>query len=145
MLERLSQRGISLESGVAQQLLQEVDSVFDAERATAQTRIGVDELNRREGRNQRAEGIAATMYELPQSREREALGYAGGLADLGPQRLQLAMQAAGMSGGNPVSMFNSLMQLAQMNQQSDLLDQRNSQQLWGGLGELAYTLMNAGR
>jgi hypothetical protein len=38
-----------------------------------------------------------------------------------------------------------LMQMAQLNQNSALLNQQNSGQLWSGLGSLAYTLMNAGR
>lgn len=144
MLEQISARGFTPDSGVAQQLLAEVDKAYDGMRAMAQTTMGVDELNRREGRNQRAESLAGSIYELPQARQREALGYAGALSDLGPQRLQLAMQASGM-GGSPYSMFNSLMQMAQMNQNSALLDQRNSSQLWSGLGELAYMLMNSGR
>lgn len=144
MLERLSARGISLESGIAQQALMEIDKAFDAERATAQTSMAANELNRREGRNQYAEGLAAQMYQIPQARNREALGYAGALADLGPQRLQMALQAMG-AGGSPQSMFQSLMQLAQMNQDGALLNSRNSSQLWGGLGSLAAILANAGR
>lgn len=144
VLERISAMGHTAESGVAQQLLNEVDKAFDAERATSQNVLATTELNRREGRSQQAGQIASSMYEIPQARAREALGYAGGLADLGPQRLQLAMQAAGM-GGNPSSMFQNLMQLAQLNQNSALLDQQNSGALWSGLGSLAYTLMNAGR
>jgi hypothetical protein len=66
------------------------------------------------------------------------------LADLGPQRLQLAMQAAGM-GGNPSSNFSSLLGLAGLNQNAALLNQRNSGQLWSGIGQAAYYLSNAGR
>jgi hypothetical protein len=169
VLERLSARGITPDSGIAQQALLEVDTAFDGMRATSQTTLAVNDVQRREGRQQRADAIQGTLYDIPQARareqldvfgamellenvmrqeeearSREAIGYGGALADLGPQRMQLAMQAAGM-GGNPQGMFNSLMQMAQMNQNSALLNQRNSGQLWSGLGSLAYTLMNAGR
>jgi hypothetical protein len=169
VLERLSARGLDPNSGIAQQALLEVDKAFDGMRATSQTTLAVNDVQRREGRQQRADAIQGTLYDIPQARareqldvfgamellenvmrqeeearSREAIGYGGALADLGPQRMQLAMQAAGM-GGNPQGMFNSLMQMAQMNQNSALLNQRNSGQLWSGLGSLAYTLMNAGR
>ena len=169
VIERLSQRGITLESGVAQQALMEVDKAFDAMRGTTQTTLATNDIQRREGRQQRADQIKSSLYDIPQgrareqldvfsamdllegvmrneeaSRSREAIGYGGALADLGPQRLQLAMQAAGM-GGNPQGMFNSLMQMAQLNQNSALLNQRNSGQLWSGLGSLSAILMNAGR
>jgi hypothetical protein len=169
VMERLSARGITPDSGIAQQALLEVDKAFDAMRATTQTTLASSDIQRREGRAQRADSIRGTLYDIPQgrareqldlrsamellenssrqedaSRSREAIGYGGALADLGPQRMQLAMQAAGM-GGNPQGMFNSLMQMAQLNQNSALLNQQNSGQLWSGLGSLAYTLMNAGR
>jgi hypothetical protein len=142
--ERMAAAGHTMESGVMQMALNEVDKAFDGMRASTQNVMASDELQRREGRNQYAEGLAGTIYGIPQARNREAIGYAGALSDLGPQRLQLAMQAAGM-GGSPQSMFQSLMQMAQLNQNSALLNQQNSGQLWGGLGELAYTLMNAGK
>lgn len=169
VLERLSARGITPESGIAQQALLEVDNAFDGMRAATQTTLAATDLQRREDRNQRADAIRGTLYDIPQarareqldvfgamelleqamrgedqSRSREAIGYGGALADLGPQRLQLAMAAAGM-GGNPQGIFNSLMQMAQLNQNQSLLNQRNSGQLWSGLGSIAYMLMNAGR
>jgi hypothetical protein len=142
--ERMAAAGHTMDSGVMQMALNEVDKAFDGMRASTQNVMASDELQRREGRNQRAEGLAGSIYGIPQARNREAIGYAGALSDLGPQRMQLAMQAAGM-GGSPQGMFQSLMQMAQMNQNSALLNQQNSGQLWGGLGELAYTLMNAGK
>lgn len=143
-IERLSARGITPDSGIGQQLLQEIDNQFDAMRSGAQSDLTMNELGRREGRFGRAEGIAGSMYEIPQARAREALGYAGALADLGPQRLRLAMQALG-SGGSPESMFQNLMSLARLNQDSALLDSQNSGRWWSGLGQIAAILANAGR
>jgi hypothetical protein len=169
VIERLAARGITMESGIAQQALNEVDKAFDGMRATTQTTLATNDVQRREGRQQRADAIKGTLYDIPQARAREQLdvfsamemlesimrqeedargreqiSLAGGLADLGPQRLQLAMQAAGM-GGNPTSNFSSLMQLANLNQQSQLLNMNRSSQLWSGLGSIAAILANSGR
>ena len=143
-MERMAAAGHTMESGVMQMALAEVDKAFDGMRATSQNTMATDELDRREGRNQRAESLASSIYAIPAARDREAIGYGESLADLGPQRLQLAMQAAGM-GGNPQSMFNSLMQMAQLNQTSALLDQQNSGRYWDAFGETAWDLWNAGR
>ena len=169
VLERLAARGLDPNSGIAQQALLEVDKAFDGMRATTQTTLTTNDLQRREGRQQRADQIKGTLYDIPQARareqldvfsamdlleqtmrneeqanSREAIGYGGALADLGPQRLQLAMQAAGM-GGSPEGVFGNLYQMMNLNQNAALLNQRNSGQLWSGLGSLAYTLMNAGK
>lgn len=169
VLQRLSARGLDLNSGIAQQALLEVDKVFDSMRGTTQTALTTNDLNRREDRKTRAETIRNTLSQIPEgrareqldvvgmlnqlsaltrqeneSRQREAVGYGGALADLGPQRLQLAMQAAGM-GGSPSSMFQNLMQLAQLNQNSSLYGMQNSNSLWNGLGSIAAMLYGAGR
>jgi len=169
VLARLAQRGINPDSGVAQAALLEVDKQFDALRGTAQTTLTTNDLQRREGRQQRAEQIQSTLAQIPEgraresldiystlnqlssmarqeddARQREAIGYGGALSDLGPQRLQLAMQAANL-GGNPSSMFQNLMQLAGLNQNSAAYNAQNNSSLWSGLGSLAAVLANAGR
>lgn len=169
MAEQLAARNIGPDSGVFIDAMRQIDSAFDGMRGTTQNTLTVNDLNRRESRQQRADNIRSGIYDIGQARSREQLdtfsgidalsalmrqetdarsreqiSLSGALADLGPQRMQLAMQAAGM-GGSPQSMFQSLMQMAQLNQNSALLNQRNSGQLWSGLGSLAYTLMNAGR
>lgn len=169
VMERLSARGLTPDSGIAQQALLEVDKAFDAMRGTTQTALTTNDLNRREDRKQRAETIRGTLSQIPEgrareqldvfgalnslsqlarqedeARQREAVGYGGALADLGPQRLQLAMQAAGM-GGQPSSMFQNLMQLAGLNQNSAMYGANNQSQLWSGLGSIAAMLANSGR
>ena len=169
VLERLSARGLTPDSGIAQQALLEIDKEFDAMRGTAQTALTTNDLNRREDRAQRAETISAQLADIPnqrareqldvfgalsqlselarqedEARQREAVGYGGALADLGPQRLQLAMQAAGM-GGNPSSMFGNLMQLAGLNQNAALYGAQNQNSLWSGLGSIVEILSRAGR
>jgi hypothetical protein len=169
VLEQISSRGLDPNSGIALQLMRDVDAEFDAMRGSTQTVLTTSDLQRRESRKQRAEQMGAQLVDIPQARAREqldvfgalnqlemlmrneeearareAIGYSGALADLGPQRMQLAMQAAGM-GGSPYSMFNSLMQMAQLNQNSALLNSQNSQGLWSGLGSIAAMLSRAGR
>lgn len=169
VLQRLSARGLDLNSGIAQAALLEVDKAFDSMRGTTQTALTMNDLNRRDSRQSRAETIRGTLSQIPEgrareqldiysalnqlsalarqedeARQREAMGYGGMLADLGPQRLQLALQASG-AGGNPSSMFSNLMQLAGMNQNAAMYGMQNQNSLWSGLGSIAYSLMNAGR
>lgn len=169
MMERLSARGLTPDSGIAQQALLEVDKAFDAMRATTQTALTTNDLSRREDRKRRAEGIRTTLADIPQARareqldvfgalsqmsqlarqedearQREAVGYGGALADLGPQRLQLAMQAAGM-GGSPSSMFGNLMQLAQLNQNGAAYGALNQRALMSGIGSIVEMLSRARR
>jgi hypothetical protein len=168
MIERLSARGLTPDSGIAQQALLEIDKAFDALRGTTQTALTTNDLNRREDRKQRAQTIGAQLVDIPQfrareqldvfaaldqmsrlarqedeARQREAAAYSGQLADLGPQRLQLAMQAAGM-GGNPSSTFGNLMQLAGLNQNAAMYGAQNQNNQWSALGSFVETLMRAG-
>lgn len=161
IIEQLSARGLTLDSGIAQQAILEVDKAFDGMRATTQTQLAGNELARRENRNQRAETIAGQLADIPElrsreqldvfqtlsnlslmarqedeQRAREAISYGGVLSDLGPQRMQLAMQAAGM-GGNPSSLGSLLTQIAGLNQDAAGMNQSNSNALWSGLGSIA--------
>ena len=169
MIERMAAAGHTMESGVMQMALNEVDKAFDGMRAKTQTTLTTNDLERREDRATRADSIKGTLYDIPQARSREqldvfgamqllegamrgeeearsreAIGYGGALNDLSTNRLQLAMQAAGM-GGNPSSMFQNLLGLSQLNQNSSMLNQQNSSQLWSGLGSIAAILAGAGR
>lgn len=166
--ERLAARGLTMESGIAQQALNEVDHAFDAMRAQNQGQLAQNELMRREDRSQRATTIGGQLVDIPQARAREqldvydalqllsasvrgeeqsrrqeAIGYGGALADLGPQRLQLAMQAAGM-GGNPSSAVSSLLGVNSMSNQNQFLNSQQSRNFWSGLGALVPILQRAG-
>jgi hypothetical protein len=168
VIDRLAARGLSPEDGIYQAALLEVDKVFDGMRGSAQTALTTNDLNRREDRAQRAQGIGAQLVDIPQMREREqldvfqalemlsasvrgedearsreAISYGGALSDLGPQRLQLAMQAAGM-GGNPMSLLSGLTSIAGLNQNAALLNSQRSSSLWSGLGSIAAVLARSG-
>ena len=166
--ERLAARGLTMESGIAQQALNEVDQAFDAMRAQNQGQLAQNELMRREDRSQRATTIGGQLVDIPQARQREqldvldalqllsssvrgeeaarrreAIGYGGALADLGPQRLQLAMQAAGM-GGDPGSAVSSLLGVNSLSNQNQFLNSQQSRSFWSGLGSLVPILQRAG-
>jgi hypothetical protein len=156
-MERLSARGLNLESGIAQAALNDVDAEFDSMRGQNQTALATNELARREDRSQRAATIGGQLVDIPQARQREqldvfsalndlsgsvrseeearrreAIGYGGALADLPVQRLQLAMQAAGM-GGTPASALSSLLSVANMNQNNQQYQNSRSAAVWSGL------------
>lgn len=164
VMERLSARGLTPDSGIAQQALMEVDKQFDAMRGVTQNTLTTNDLARREDRQQRAGTIGAQMVDIndarsreqldvfqaldllsstmrdeEQARSREAIGYAGGLNDLSAQRLQLAMQAAGM-GGNPSSLLSGLTGIANMNMQQSAINRSNSGSMWSGLGSIMAIL-----
>lgn len=169
VIERMAAAGHTMESGVMQMALLEVDKAFDSDRGATQNALAMDDLQRREGRQQRADMISEAMYKIPrdralerldlfgaleqienlmrqeeQFRSREQLSLAGMLADTGPNRLQLAMQAAGM-GGNYQPMSSMLMGLAGLNQQASLMNQQNRSGWLRGLGSTLYYLSQAGR
>lgn len=164
VIARLAQRNIRPGSGVYEAALQEVDRQFSAMRGATQTQLSANELARREDRASRAQTIAGQIADIPEARQREqldvfsalnnlssvarnenearqreAIQYGGVLSDLGPQRLQLAMQAAGM-GGNPSSLGTLLTQIAGLNQTGQAYTAQNSNSMWSGLGQLAAIL-----
>jgi hypothetical protein len=169
VIERLSARGLTPNSGVAQQALIEVDKAFDAMRGQNQTQLTANDLARREDRQQRAQGIGAQLVDIPQmrareqldvfsalealsasarnedqARAREAIAYGGSLNDMTMQRFQMAMQAAGM-GGNPSSVLGGLTNMASLNNNAAMVNRASQQNLWSGLGSIAAILASSGR
>lgn len=169
LANQLAAKGHKPGSGVFEQAMLELDKQFNMLRGTTQTQIAGNEISRREGRNQRAEMISSELARIPEERNRElldvmnaidrlsalsrseedayareAIQYGGALSDLGPQRLQLAMQAAGM-GGNPSSLGSLLTQIAGLNQNASAYNAQNQNSLWSGLGQLAAIIGRQGQ
>jgi uncharacterized protein YukE len=169
LTERLAAMGHTPQSGVFQDAMRRLDAEFEGIRGVSQTQLATNEIGRRENRNQRAEMIGAQLADIPElrareqldvfqaleslgmvarnedeARSREAITYGGVLSDLGPQRLQLAMQAAGM-GGNPASLGGVLSNIAGMNQQGAAYNAQQQSQLWSGLGSLAAIIARSGQ
>lgn len=162
LTNRLAAKGHKPGSGVFEAMMQELDKNFDAIRGTTQTQLSTNELARRENRNQRAEAISGALASIPDernrelldvmaaidklsqltrneddSRAREGIQYGGVLSDLGPQRLSLAMQAAGAGGVTPSSLGSLLTQIAGLNQTGQAYNAQNSNGLAEMLGNLA--------
>lgn len=115
VLQSLSARNITPESGVAIQMLADVDRQFDAQRATTQR------------------GLAAQGAQETQARMMQALQLLSGLAGTENQRLNEAFQYRSVplnladrafnqasslynQAGNPLSLINPLMQLGSLQQ-----------------------------
>ena len=165
MVEQLAARNIPPESGIFQEALLSIDRAFDG--ALAQTRSGLtaDELARREARLQEAGQVGASLVDIPDARSREALGTAeqlstlsssvrgeeearrnqalslvGFLANLGPERMQQAMSALGITGATPTSSLDSLLKIAGLNNQTTAVNNKSSAGFWSGLGSIAALL-----
>ena len=169
MADQLASRGLDPNSGIFQDAMRQVDATFDGMRGVTQNELTINDLNRRESRQQRAETLGAQLVDIPQmrsreqldvfgaleqlsnlvrqdeeGRSREAIGYAGGLNDLSMNRLQMAMQAAGL-GGNPMSLLSGLTNIAGLNQNAAMLNRSSSANLWSGLGSIAAMLASGRR
>ena len=161
MLEQLSARGLDPDSGIAQEALLRVDAAFDASRAEAQREIALNELSRRDERQNSAVDMAAVAADAWNSmgrekldlgsaleqlsrgvrseesgRRNEALALVTLLAELGPQRMQQALAVLGQ-GESPASLLNSIAQINNVNNQNTALNNQNTQGYWSGLGSLA--------
>jgi len=96
-LERISARGMTPDSGLAQELQALVDQGFDASRATAQGDIALNEIQRRNDRMNEATGYAQQAYQLPEDFKQGRIntGITAGLsaADLENARRQSQISA----------------------------------------------------
>lgn len=155
LANQLAAKGHRPGSGVYEAAMLELDNQFNKLRGGTQAQLTGNELARRENRNQRAEAISGTLASIPEERNRELLdvmnaidklsrltateedAYARELSNLGPERLQLAMQASNAGGVTPSSLGSLLTQIAGLNQNGQAYNAQNSQALWSGLGQLA--------
>lgn len=164
MLARLSERGLTPDSGIAQQALLLVDNEFDAMRAEAQRTIALNELGRRDDRANQALGLMTTGVDVTDAKQREALDTANALFGLSQgvrdettarrdkalsligilqqmpyEALQAALATLGQ-GESPSGVMNSLLQIAELNNQKALIKQSKSSSFWSGMGSLAALL-----
>lgn len=151
----LSRRGIAPTSGVAVQMLQDVDRQFDAMRSQTQAGLAGQFAQERVARLLQSLGLLGNLAGTENQRLDQAFQYRTVPLNLADRAFGQAMQvfnAGEMSannaynrlagtynmGGNPLSLVNPLMNLA--NQQQGRMD--NSQEM---LGYLAYILAQGGR
>jgi hypothetical protein len=122
-LQRISQQGYELSSGVAQKLLSDVDASFDQQRSQAQLQLAIKQLAERDQRGLTAVGLAGqsaglgqTVRNEEQARRQEAIALMSMLQQLPTTAMQQAMAAIGM-GPSPESLMNQLINLYAVGQQ----------------------------
>ena len=139
-LERIGARGLTPESGISQQLMNDVDAAYDKERAGAQGELAYKTVNEQRSRQQEAQSLLGLVPQIQRAGAtgdldlltalnaavnqpaNQAIGYAAQNQRLPSMALQDALAAMGLSGGGagPNAAFNQAMQLyGAQNQQAN--------------------------
>lgn len=118
VMEELSRRGIPPSSGIAQQMLQNVDAQFDSHRATTQRDIAAKGANETTSRMMQAVQLLTQLAGTENNRLDQAFNYQTVPLNLADRSFGQAMQL--YSQNNPLSMVQPLLALSQQQQgQSD--------------------------
>lgn len=151
-LETISGRGYELDSGVAQQLLLEVDRAFDEQRTRAQGTVASRQIEEQRSREQEAQQLLQYLSQLPDAQARgdlDFVNYTQGLinqpgaqslttgqllADLPTKRLNDALATLGMSPSMSGAGSNSI-QLLQQLQNQRYMQQRQWADYFGQIGQ----------
>ena len=151
-LETISGRGYELDSGVAQQLLLEVDRAFDEQRTRAQGTVASRQIEEQRSREQEAQQLLQYHSQLPDAQARgdlDFVNYTQGLinqpgaqslttgqllADLPTKRLNDALATLGMSPSMSGAGSNSI-QLLQQLQNQRYMQQRQWADYFGQIGQ----------
>jgi hypothetical protein len=150
-LQQIGGRGFDPSSGIAQQLLQDVDRAFDEQRTRAQGTIASRQIDEQRSREQEAQQLLQYLAQLPDATARgdlDFVNYMQGLinqpgtqalttgqilADIPTQRLNDALATMGvapsMSGAS-----NSAVQLLQQLQNQRYMQQRQWADYFGNIG-----------
>jgi hypothetical protein len=136
VIEDLSRRGIDPKSGVAIQMIQDVDRQFDGQRAMTQRSIASQGAQETQQRMMQALQMLGTLSGTENSRMNEAFQYRSVPLNLADRSFNQASQLYNMAG-NPMQMVNPLMQLGQQ-------QQGRSDQWQEALGYLAAILAQQG-
>lgn len=150
-LNNIGSRGFDPTSGIAQQLLQDVDREYDKTRARVHGDVAYEQIQEQRSRDQEAQDLLKYLAQLPQASARgdldfvnyldtlvsqpgeKALTASSMLSDLPVQRTQLALQALGL-GGQPINSVNGALSLLNNSQQNRILDNRNTSDFWKNIG-----------
>lgn len=106
-LEQISSRGYELDSGVAQELLQQVNRAFDEQRTSAQGGIAQRQIEEQRSREQEAQQLLQYLAALPDATARGDLEYVTYVQNLLNQPRQASL-ATGMAGGTGVAQLTDL-------------------------------------
>lgn len=131
-LDEIQRRGLRPSDGPALDGVRRIKEYFNQARNTFETEFAKDAIA--QTRNQRTQqlGVAGQLATAQEARMREAGTYAAIPKQLQDNSFQQGLQLVG-AGGSPQSALNSMMQLAQMNQQQDAYNSAQRSQLTQGL------------
>lgn len=150
-LDNIGSRGFDPSSGIAQDLLNQVDRGYDTERAGAQSELAYKQIMEERSRQQEAQQLLQYAAQLPEASARgdlsfvqylndminqpgqNALATQALLADLPVQRTQLGAQILGL-GGQPQSSVPNVMSLLNNAQQNRYMNQQQYANYFGNLG-----------
>ena len=150
-LEQISARGFDPESGIAQDLLRQVDRAFDEQRTSLQGGIAQKQIQEQRSRDQEAQTLLQYLAMLPDAVARgdldfvsyvqsliaqpgtQSIGVGGELANLGSQRLNDALATLGL-GPTAAGVSGGALGLLNAAQQSRLQQQVLNASIWGNVG-----------
>src|SRR3990167_4224856 len=150
-LEQISARGLTPESGVSAELMQQVDRAFNEHRASGQGAIATRQIEEQRSREQEAQQLMQYLTMLPDAMARgdlDFVNYTQGLvsqpgqqgltvgqllADLPTQRLNDALRTLGVGGSGGNASAQLLQLLAQQQQQRQYQQALNANS-WGNIG-----------
>ena len=150
-LEQISARGLTPESGVSAQLMQEVDKAFNEYRTRGQGAIATRQIEEQRSREQEAQELLKYLAMLPDAVARGDLDFVAyvqsliaqpgqqGLtvgklaADLPTERLNDALRTLGVGGSGGNTSAQLLQLLAQQQQQRQYQNALNAN-AWGSIG-----------
>lgn len=150
-LDNIGSRGFDPSSGIAQDLMNQVDRGYDSERAGAQGELAYKQIMEERSRQQEAQKLMQYAAQLPEAAARgdlsfvqylneminqpgqNALATQALLAELPVQRTQLGAQILGL-GGSPQSSVPNVMSLLNNAQQNRYMNQQNYAGYFQNLG-----------
>ena len=150
-LENIGSKGYDPSSGIAQELLAQVNRGFDEDRAATQNELGYRQIQEQRSRDQEKQSLLQYAAEAPMAAARgdldfvsylnqlinapgrDAMGTSEMLANLPVQRTQLAAQVLGL-GGQPNQSINGLLALLQNAQQNRYQNQNTQSNFWRNIG-----------
>jgi hypothetical protein len=134
-LEEVGRRGISPSSGPALDGLRKIDEHYGQLKTTVDAEFAREAIG--QTRNQRFQtmDVLGQLAGSEEGRLREAMTYATVPYELENNAFQRNLQLVG-AGGNPASLFNSALQLAQYGQQADQANSQGRAALSTGLMQL---------
>jgi hypothetical protein len=150
-LQQISDRGMDPTSGIALQLLNDVDKAYDQSRAGAQNKLAYDQIQEQRSREQEAQQLLQYLTQLPDAIARgdldfvqylnslmnqpteQMIGYGATLADLPDKRLQMALQTLGM-GPAPASLMSGVQGMINSQQAERMYRQQQTSEYWRRIG-----------